>query len=126
MSPTTVPITDIAHRVQITGWFARPIGEYLVLDGTRVGATQRATKSGPGDVRVERLNGAPHQEPRTIWVQKLANVPAGTPCYVEGYETGGMIGLPDEVIHRNGGMAPQAGWQFHVEFVPLRVHVGRS
>ena len=58
--------------------------------------------------------------PVILWSDKVAALPAGIACSIEGYETGEMVGVSNEVIEHTG-VAPQAGFQFSVHFVMLKV-----
>ena len=117
----TVSYADIGNKVQILGRFGLPLGTYLTLDGTRFGLAKGPTKVGGGNFRIERVNSEPLSAPMEMWVDKIKGFATDTPCRVEGYETGEMIGVPDEVLRRSGGFQPQAGWQFHVDFVTVGV-----
>ena len=117
--PTTFPYWQVGHQVQILGAFGRPIGTYLRLEGKRVGRSQYPTKSGPGNVLVQRVNGTTLSSPMTVWSDQARSLPVDTSCLVEGYETGEMVGVPPDVLAHTGGAAPQAVWNFHVHFISL-------
>ncbi len=119
LQTTRIPYTDVGHRAQIVGRFDQPIGDYLVLEGIRIGSAQHPSKLGFDNFKVEKINGKPLGTPVKIWVDELTPKPAGTRCTAEGYETGEMIGVPDQVLDRTGRPGPQAPWQFAVRFVVL-------
>lgn len=122
---STVPYWEIGNRVQILGTLGQPIGTYLRLEGKRVGQAKVPTKTGPGDFRVEKVNGKPLAQPLTLWSEPVKAWPMGTRGVVEGYETGEMIGVPEEVLARTGRPAPQAVWQFSVHFISLAAKPAR-
>ena len=118
--PISVPYTDIGHSVKIIGAYGLPLGTYLKLEGRRIGTATKPTKLGEGNFLAEKVNGKPLPAPTSLWLDRVTALPAGTACSVEGYETGEMIGVSNEVIQHTG-VAPQAAFQFNVHFVTLTV-----
>lgn len=119
--PIQVPYREVGSRVQILGQFGLPLGTYLVLEGVRFGTSTGPTMMGGGNFRVISVNGKPVPQKTELWIAKIKGEPTGKHFKIEGYETGGMIGVPREVERKTGSEPQQALWQFRVEFVPASV-----
>lgn len=119
--PRTVRYTDIGQSVNIIGAYGQPLGTYLMLQGRRVGTAVNSTKSGPDNFLVEKVNGKALASPISATIERVGALPAGTPCTVEGYETGEMVGVSADVVAHMGGVQPQTALQFRVRFVSLKV-----
>ena len=129
---------DIGRRVDVIGVFGMPLGKWLTIEGVRP-----ASMPGKGgmhetfgsDFRVDRLNGQVLRQPVYITVGNIRQIPADTPCTFSGYETGGMVGMPEDALLHTGHRKPDPhsanmwGWTFVVRFVvvklvrPTSVHV---
>lgn len=124
-APTTpavdVPIQQLGKQFRLLGKLNLPLGEVARVQGLVV---QLADKDGDGgslQVRVFRINGEATQQ----FIQlKLSDyygrdeipVQPGITCELEGFETGGFVGIPDEAAKRGGVVASTSGHQFVHEF----------
>ncbi len=108
--------TPPATSAPPAGRLHRPLGTWLHLEG------QRATsgKVGNRTLLVDRVDGAPVDPPIAVDCDNL-DLPIGERCAVAGYETGRWIGVPHEVLEREGLGPQQGAWQFHCTFVVTSV-----
>jgi hypothetical protein len=90
------------------------IGTYLTIEGRRV----EAGKVGTQTLRVEKVDGHILPRPIEVWVEN-GDLPKGEWCIIKGYESGGWIGVPPEVLKVTGERGPQALWQFSFVFIPV-------
>jgi hypothetical protein len=94
-----------------------PLGSYLTIEGARA----ERGKVGTSSLLVDTINGVKLAEPVGIWIDNLKSpgLPEKTRCVLRGYESGRMIGLPDEVVEAEAEklLIPQAAWQFLRYFI---------
>jgi hypothetical protein len=99
------------------GRLGYPLGTYLTIEGVRA-------EGGKGSVRileVSRVNGETTDPPTPIWVENIPILTEGKTCVLNGYESGKMIGVPDEVAQKENLLVPQAGWQLFHYFIVTSV-----
>jgi hypothetical protein len=87
------------------------IGTYLTIEGIRA----EEGKVGTHTLLVDKVGDYKFPKPIAIWVE-AADLPKGERCVLKGYETGGWIGVPPQVLKETGQMPPQAVWQFNFVF----------
>lgn len=89
------------------------LGTYLTIEGIRA----EKGKVGTRTLLVDTVYGRKTDMPVSLWVDNVEFLPKGERIIVRGYESGKMIGIPDEVIEREHLAQPQARWEFHRSFV---------
>ena len=95
-----------------------PLGTYLTISG-RTPDGGRMKVNTTTTLMVEQVNGQAGEKPVSIVVENLGRFyfPSNTTITIRGYETGRMIGVPNEVATKESIPIPQAVWQFHRTFV---------
>lgn len=101
------------NRVGTLGY---KLGTYLTIGGVRA----EEGKVGTHTLLVDTIGGNTLDKPIGIWIENV-ELPKGERCVLKGYETGSMIGTPDEVLRATGAPQPQAKWQFHFHFIATSV-----
>jgi hypothetical protein len=104
-----VPIGILGYR----------LGAYLTIEGIRA----EKGKVGTNTLLVDKVNGKKLDMPVSLWVDNLEypGLPKGERCILRGYESGKMIGLPDEVAKKEHLPRPQFAWGFFRYFVVTSV-----
>jgi len=92
------------------------IGTYLTIEGVRA----EQGKVGVHTLLVEKVGDHTFPKPIAVWVEN-ADLPKGERCIIKGYETGGWIGVPPQVLEATKQPPPQAKWQFHFVFMATSV-----
>ena len=125
-----VDANDVGTRVEVIGALGMPLGKWLTLEGLRP-----ETMPGKGGqhrtfgnlFKVDRVNGQALRLPVYVTLDNVRQLPAKTACTFSGYETGGMVGMPEDALLHTGHHkpAPQAaiswGWRFEERFVVVKV-----
>ena len=95
-----------------------PLGTYLTITG-RTPDGRRMKVNTTTTLMVEQVNGQTIDNPVSVVVENLGKFyfPSNTTITIRGFETGRMIGVPDEVAMKENIPIPQAEWQFHRTFV---------
>lgn len=106
-----------AHDDIPKGRLGHPLGTYLTIEGVRA----EAGKVGTRTLLVDTINGKKLDRPIGIWIDNVASLPKGERCIFRGYESGKMIGVPDEVARAENLPPPQAAWQFCRYFIMTSV-----
>lgn len=91
------------------------LGVYLTIEGIRM----ERGKVGTRTLLVDTVNGKKLETPIATWIDNIKDpgIPEGEKCILRGYESGKMIGMPEEVIKAEHVSQPQAGWQFFRYFI---------
>jgi len=89
------------------------LGTYLTIEGVR----DTKGKVGVQTLLVDTINGKKIETPVSVWIDNIESLPAEKRCVIRGYESGKMIGVPDEVIKKENLSQPQASWQFYRYFI---------
>jgi hypothetical protein len=119
--PVDVPIEQLGEGFRLVGKLKRPLGELLRVQGVIVNRRGQ----GPNDglhIRVFRVNGQATQELVEVKIQdyygrdEIPNLVPGYTCELEGFETGGFVGVPAEAIKRGGELSQTPPYQFLHEF----------
>jgi hypothetical protein len=105
------------HHDVPKGRLGHPLGTYLTIEGVRA----EAGKVGTRTLLVDTVNGKKLDRPIGIWIDNVAPLPKGERCILRGYESGKMIGVPDEVARAENLPLPQAAWQFFRYFIMTSV-----
>jgi hypothetical protein len=100
-----------------TGRLGYKLGTYLTIEGIRL----EKGKVGVQTLSVDTINGKKIAPPIGIWVDNIESLPEAERCIIRGYESGKMIGIPDEVIEKENLSQSQAGWQFYRYFIVTSV-----
>ena len=100
-----------------SGRLGHPLGTYVTIEGVRA----ERGKVGVKTLTVDRINGQDTFPPIRIWIENVEELPEGTRCTLNGYESGKMIGLPKEVAEAENIPIPQATWQFYRYFLVTSV-----
>lgn len=94
-----------------------PLGKYLTIEGIRA----ERGKVGVRSLLVDRINGQEVSPPIGIWIENVDALPKGVRCILNGYESGRMIGVPQEVAEKENMPSGQAMWQFQTYFLVTSV-----
>ena len=114
---TSVDWKEIGYGVKITGKLGMPIGTFVEIEGRREDLEGMAMKGAVHTTlfRVEKVNGKSIEKPVSIAVRGV-DLPPSTPCVLQGYETGEMVGVPPGVPHPS-----QVRWRFEIVFDVLKM-----
>lgn len=96
------------------GFLGHRLGTYLTIEGV---APQGGDKTGGHVLRVDTVNGKKLETPVGITISGTGQISKGERCVFNGYESGGMMGIPDEVAEKEHLPPTQADWQFARWFV---------
>lgn len=110
---------DIDNRDIPLGKLGYPLGTYLTMEGIRM----EKGKVGTRTLLVDTINGKKLPSPVPIWIDNVRNpgLPKDTRCVFRGYESGKMIGVPNEAAEKEQISVPAAAWQFFRYFVVTSV-----
>ena len=98
-----------------SGKLGFPLGTYLTVEGE---AAKPGLKVNPTcTLVVDTVNGKKLKEPVDIWIDNVAALPQGERCSIKGYESGRMVGVPDEVATAENLPVPQTAWHFYRYFI---------
>ena len=100
-----------------TGRLGHRLGTYLTIEGVR----SEQGKSGVRTLFVGAVNGKKLDTPIDIWVDNVDSLPKEARCILRGYESGRMIGVPEDVAQKEHIPLPQAAWQFYRYFIVTSV-----
>lgn len=129
-APTTpavdVPIQQVGKQFRLLGKLNLPLGEVARVQGLVVQGVGKGDEDGL-QVRVFRINGEATQQFIQIKLSDYYDreelpVQPGTTCELEGFETGGFVGIPAEAAKRGGVVAPTTGHQFVHEFKVIQAN----
>lgn len=120
-----VPVQQLGKQFRLLGRLNLPLGEVVRVQGIIVRGPEKAFEDGL-NVRAYRINGQATQQSVQI---KLVDyygrdelpLQPGVACELEGFETGGFVGVPAEALKRGGtvtqtSVAKTTGHQFVHEF----------
>lgn len=117
---TDVPTQQLGKQFRLLGRLNLPLGEVVRVQGIIVRGPEKAFEDGL-NVRAYRINGQATQQ----FVQiKLVDyygrdelpLQPGVACELEGFETGGFVGVPAEALRRGGEVTQTTGHHFVHEF----------
>ena len=121
-TPTVdVPVQQLGKQYRLLGKLNLPLGEVARVQGLIVPPGPAKTYDNGLSVRVFRINGVATQEFIQIklvdyYGRDEVPVKPGTTCDLEGFETGGFVGVPVEAVQRGGAVAATASHHFAHEF----------
>lgn len=111
-----VPIEQLGKQFRLVGKLKQPMGDLLRVQGVIVNAHEGLS------IRVFRVNGQATQEFLQLKIHdyygraEIPNLTPGYMCELEGFETGGFVGIPAEAVKRGGEVARAAEFHFLHEF----------
>ena len=121
-----VPIEQFGKGFRLLGKFKQPLGDLVRVQGLIVNGPGKGFEDGLS-IRVFRINGQADQEFLQVKIRdyygraEIPNLIPGYMCELEGFETGGFVGIPAEAIKRGGAVAQTAGFHFLHEFKVIEV-----
>ncbi len=116
-----VPIQQLGKQFRLLGKLKAPLGEVVKVQGLVVEGPGKGYEDGL-NARVFRINGVATQEFIQIKLrdyysrEEIPNLEPGKTFELEGFETGGFVGVPAEALKRGGEVAQTSGHQFLHEF----------
>ncbi len=121
-----VPIQQVGKQFRLLGKLNLPLGEVARVQGLVVPGAGQGYDEGL-NVRVFRINGEATQQFIQIklsdyYGREELPVQPGATCELEGFETGGFIGVPAEAAKRGGAVAQTTGHQFVHEFKVIQAN----
>jgi len=105
-----------AHDDIPKGKLGHPLGTYLTIEGVRFGV-DKTGKIDAHTLQVDTINGKKLDRPITISIETSGSLPMRERCVFRGYESGRMVGVPDEVARAENLPLAQVRWQFHRYFI---------
>lgn len=100
------------------GKLGHSLGTYLTIEAVRA---ERKGKSSGKTLVVDKVNGKKLNRPVHISIQNTNPLPNTPRLILRGYESGKMIGIPDEVTEKENLQLEQAVWQFYHYFIVTSV-----
>jgi len=100
------------------GHLGYPLGTYLTIEGVTTNLDKARTQIEA--LIVDKINETKLITPTGIWISNIGSfglLPKGERCVLKGYESGQMIGVPDEVAKTENLPPNQACWQFYKYFI---------
>jgi hypothetical protein len=133
--PKKVSIQEFGGKVEVIGRVGAPLGKLVTIEGILVEGPFKGYEGGP-TLRVQRVAGKYTQEDIRILVSPYALSKWGENIYpeskislpklemgktyrMEGYETGGYVGIPNEAYRRANLMLQTTGHYFRSHFVVI-------
>jgi hypothetical protein len=119
---TDVPADQLGKSFRLLGKLKQPLGEVVKVQGLVVKGSGNRHDDGL-DVRVFRIGNLATQEFIQLKLKdyygrdEIPNLAPGRTCELEGYETGGYVGIPAAARKRAGEAAQTAEHRFVHEFV---------
>lgn len=92
------------------------IGTLLTIEGTRA----EKGKVGTQTLAVDTVNGFKLAKAVSVWIENV-ELPGEHRCVFKGYETGGWVGTPDEVVKDTEKPTEQVPFHFKFSFVVTSV-----
>ena len=132
--PQNVPISQLGSGFRLVGKLHVPLGDVVTLQGVVVEGPFKGYEGG-FNLRVQRIQGKATQEDIQIaispffykWGEKaevggnaLPSLKAGTTYEMEGYETGGYVGIPAKAFERGAVVVQTSEHYFREEFVVIK------
>jgi hypothetical protein len=129
-----VPVTELGRGVCLTGKMHKPLGSVITVQGVAVDGPEKGYEGGP-NLRVQRIDGRATQEDIQIVLQPYFNkwgdravddghalpeLTTGTTYELEGYETGGFVGIPTDAYKRAGVVLQTCDHYFRCVFEAYR------
>ena len=129
--PQNLPVEKLGEDFKLVGKLHVPLGTLISVSGVVVEGPFKGYEGGP-NLRVQQIQGRYYQEDIQIvlspfrhdWGSKpigggdaLPKLKVGQSYQMEGYETGGFIGAPDEVLRRSELIIPVPVHHFRHVFV---------
>lgn len=107
---------------RITPKLGQPLGSVVTVAGVVVEGPFKGYEGGP-NLRVQRINGLATQRDIQIRLEQyfphmdLPTLKAGMTVEMEGYETGGFVGIPGQAYERAGLAIQASGFYFSHQFI---------
>jgi hypothetical protein len=120
--PTDVSLEQLGTKVRLLGKLKQPLGDVVKVQGIVVSGPGKGYEDGP-HLRVFRIAGQAIQEFIQIKLadyygrDEIPNLEAGRAFEMEGFETGGFVGVPAAAVKRAGAVAQTTEHRFRHEFV---------
>lgn len=134
----SVSVTELGGDAQLVGRLNWPLGRAITVVGVVVEGPFKGYEGGP-NLRAQMIHGVAVQEDIQIrlrpyfrdWgedsdsdeVPPLPKLENGTTYEMEGYETGGYVGIPGEAYEKAGYMLQTTNHYFRTEFIVYRARV---
>lgn len=128
----SVPLDEFGKRFQLVGMLKRPMGVSVTVQGVVVDGPFKGYEGG-ANLRVQRIDGLATQEDIQICIEPYFNkwgekalagcgialppLDMGKTYEMEGYETGGYVGVPAEAYRKAGAIIQTTGHYFRERFV---------
>ncbi len=132
--PQNVPIEKLGTEFELVGKLHAPLGTVLSVVGVAVEGPFKGYEGGP-NLRVQQIQGKYYQkdiqislepyfnnwgEEATTGGHALPKLKVGETYKLEGYETGGFVGIPSEAYEQAGLMIQTTGHYFRHHFVVIK------
>lgn len=116
-----VPVEQLGKGFRLLGKLKQPLGDLVRVQGVIVNNPAKGYEDGL-NIRVFRVNGQATQAFVQVKIRdyygraEIPNLTPGYTCELEGFETGGFVGIPAEALQRGGAIVAAAGFHFLHEF----------
>jgi hypothetical protein len=132
--PQNVPIEKLGQEFELVGKLHAPLGTVVSVVGVAVEGPFKGYEGGP-NLRVRRIQGKYYQKDIQIvlkpyfhdWGEEattggpaLPKLQAGETYKLEGYETGGFVGIPSEAYTHGELMIQTTGHYFRHHFAVIK------
>ena len=132
--PQAVPISRLEKDFELVGKLHVPLGKVIEIEGIAVEGPFKGFEGGP-NLRVQRIGGNYHQQDiqivikpffydwgkeATVGGEALPKLEFGKTYHMQGFETGGYVGVPGEAFRRGAVVVQTTGHYFQTRFVVIK------
>ena len=132
--PQVVPISRLEKDFELVGKLHVPLGRVIEIEGIAVEGPFKGFEGGP-NLRVQRIGVNYHQQDIQIVIapffydwgkeataggEALPKLEFGKTYLMEGFETGGYVGVPREAFRRGAVVVQTTGHYFRTRFVVIK------
>lgn len=111
-------VSELPEGAEIPeGKLGYPLGKYLKVQGMRA----EKGEVGVNTLIIDTVDGKKLKEPVRLWIENVEALPKDTRCIFRGYESGKMIGVPEELAKAENRPLPQSHWHFKRYFIVTTV-----
>lgn len=133
-----MPVEKLGGDFKLIGKLHSPLGTMIKVVGVVVEGDFKGYEGGL-NLRVQRIQGQYYQDDIQIvlessWLEwddlgedeDLPELKVGETYEMEGYQSGGFVGMPSEALERMQGIPQVAGHYFRQEFVVIKAKLAKS
>jgi len=135
LAAENIPVAKLGTKYELIGKLHNPLGKYIFVQGVAVEGPFKGYEGGPS-LRPQRIQNRATQEdiqigiaPFDEWGKKaygtgvaLPKLEFGKTYEMEGYETGGFVGVPGDALDKSGVSIQTVPHYLRTKFVVVKAH----